>query len=136
MLTVKTNVVAGKVCKSGRVYSRQAIEGALKGLREQISHGMVGSILNRDGDRIAEVNDPTHRVVDARLEDDNLVVDLEILDTPAGKKLLEQINGGAVAVAKPVISVPLMFGNQDGAEGKQVDDLQIVRVQIEVEKKA
>ena len=105
-VTARTGVFADKPGeRDGITLTRSAIEKALLDprLALRIQQEMVGSILNRDPDRIADTSNPSHRVLGIRLDGEEIIADLEILNTPAGIFLQDSIKKGYNVVAKPIL---------------------------------
>jgi hypothetical protein len=129
---LQTNVTVDRPTSTGRIFTRAAVERALvdPALRNRLRRGMIGGLLNRDGDRIAAIDEPTHLVTDIKLDQDgNIVVELDILDTPAGKRVQEAALNGKKLIAKPIIVVP---DDQPTAESTTIDcPISFHKVQIE-----
>jgi hypothetical protein len=126
-VTARTGVLADKPGKvDGKTLMRSAIEKALRDPRLvlAIEQGMMGGILNRDPDRIADTSNPSHKVLGVRLDGDEIVADLEILDTPAGTYVRDSIQKGYNVVAKPVLKV--------FTEDKVIRVFRFHRIQVEV----
>lgn len=105
-VTARTGVFADKPGeRDGITLTRSAIEKALQDprLALAIEQGMLGGILNRDPDRIADTSNPSHKVLGIRLDGNEIVADLEILNTPAGVYVQDSIRKGYNVVAKPVL---------------------------------
>ena len=105
-VTARTGVFADKPGeRDGITLTRSAIEKALLDprLALRIQQEMVGSILNRDPDRIADTSNPSHKVLGIRLDGEEIIADLEILNTPAGIFLQDSIKKGYNVVAKPIL---------------------------------
>ena len=131
-LRAGTGIFVDKPSINGIVYTRAAVEAAIRDgtLRGRIAEGMLGGLLNRDLDRIAEVSKPTHRVLDILLEDDQVVVDLELLDTPEGQLIRDAIKFGHKIVARPILAVEDVVGI---SRPVKVEDFSFHRVQLEME---
>ena len=105
-VTARTGVFADKPGeRDGITLTRSAIEKALLDprLALRIQQEMVGSILNRDPDRIADTSNPSHKVLGIRLDGEEIIADLEIMNTPAGIFLQDSIKKGYNVVAKPIL---------------------------------
>jgi hypothetical protein len=105
-VTARTGVFADKPGeRDGITLTRSAIEKALQDprLALRIQQEMVGSILNRDPDRIADTSNPSHKVLGIRLDGEEIIADLEIMNTPAGIFLQDSIKKGYNVVAKPIL---------------------------------
>lgn len=102
----RTGVFADKPGeRDGITLTRSAIEAALQDprLALAIEQGLLGGILNRDPDRIADTSNPSHKVLGIRLDGDEIIAELEILDTPAGIYVQDSIRKGYNVVAKSVL---------------------------------
>jgi hypothetical protein len=133
-MIVRTGYYADKPGATGITFSRRAIQGALgnHAMKRQIAAGeFIGTYLDRDPDQIANVNkeSATHVVRDIRLQGDEVVVDLEILGTPNGKRITEMLAAGNSIVARLIVEVPMKM-----PVNKIVNEMKIHRVQIETGK--
>ena len=130
-MKLRTGVFADRPGVDGKVFTKAAIEGALADpmLQARLDAGMLGSFLKRDLDRVADISNPTHRVLSVGLESTPLgaeiVADVEFLDTPEGRDAQAYLNLGAKIIGKPVLCV-------DWEADKLIKRFTFHRIQLEL----
>ena len=132
-LTLDTGIVVDRPTATGRVFTRRSVQKAISepAFKGSLGRGMIGGIIDRGGEHIANVTDATHVVTNARIKGNSLVVDVQLLDTPKGKELQKMIGRGVKLMAKPIISLSL---DHDTSPGSTIDaDIHIVRIQVELQ---
>lgn len=101
---------------NNRVYSKKVLEKAVVDFNKMTKHSMIGQ-MGMPHDSIIHFSMASHFVEDLRLSDENeLVVDICVLDTPCGKQLSELIEKGNVA-----------FRLQGVGEIKTVDGVDVIQ---------
>ena len=94
MMYLKSQILAraGVPNANNNVYTREALAKAVEDFNSVDKGCMVGTIENPIGSRI-DLSRASHAIENLMLSDDNmLIADIKILDTPAGNKLAELIN--------------------------------------------
>lgn len=120
---VKTGIKADKPTANGNTYSKSVIESAISKAGQQIKEGkMTGGVLDRQHLRRSQ---DTHVVKALRLDDDELVAEIEMLDNDLAKSV-----DTGIMKAKPVMELPM----EQKMPGRVDDILNINRIDIECEK--
>ena len=95
--TIKsTNIIKADVPnKNNRVYPRSVLEKVIEDFDNK--SGTLGQLgmpdCSLDGPSSIRLDEASHIVKNLRMQDDKLICDIQILDTPAGKKLCDLVDG-------------------------------------------
>jgi hypothetical protein len=92
-VTLHTGITAGVPSKNHVVFTREALEDAIKDFKECQN----GGILNRK--EIEKDPEPTHKTLRLFLEGDDLMAEFEVID----EELSNRLEAGQKFVAKPII---------------------------------
>lgn len=79
--------------KNDRIYSKEVIEKVIKDFKELPPRAMMGC-LGMQSTTVIPFKEVSHIITDLRIENDCLVADIEILDTPQGKTLQTIMEAG------------------------------------------
>ena len=71
--------------RNGNVYPRKLVEENIARLQETIKNGGLIGELDTPTDSIIHFSNTSHLIKNVRLENDDLMVDYQILNTPCGK---------------------------------------------------
>ena len=85
MKTIKTTVLTNLTDRTGRTYNRAEVEAELAKYRESIQCGGAFGELGHSSDMTVHLDRVSHRIVDAHLEGDDLIVEAIPLNSPFGK---------------------------------------------------
>lgn len=101
---------------NGRVYPKKVLEKVVDDFNNMTKDSMIGQ-MGMPHDSIIHFSMASHLVKDLRLSDENeLVADIHVLDTPCGKQLSEMIENGDVA-----------FRLQGIGQTKSVDGVDVIQ---------
>lgn len=79
--------------KNGNIYPKKVLEQAISDFKSK--NGLLGQLGMFGCDKVS-LKDASHFTTDLRLEDNCLVADIEILETPAGKRLGDMVKNNEV----------------------------------------
>jgi hypothetical protein len=79
---------------NGRIYTTECMAKAIDELDGKPLNGCIGMVM---GD--LNLKEISHQISDLRIEDDKVIGNLHILDTPKGLELLRLIEGDKIGVA-------------------------------------
>lgn len=112
---------------SGRFYPRKVVEECLKECHEDLKARRLMGEIGIITDAKIHLDNVTHLVTDLRIEDNVLVADVEILDSPKGKYLKEYLEKKGRVTAHP-----RWVADMQEYDGKwMVDNLRLVSVDLE-----
>ena len=112
--TLHTGIIVDVPTATGITYVRKAVEHAINdmSLNESIRRGrMIGGLLDRKNEHISQVQNATHVVHGIFISNGELLVDVQILDTPTGKEVQKMLVAGKKVTAKLIIDVPMGVRN-------------------------
>lgn len=118
----KVAFTVGEVDRSGRVFTREALEQAVESYQEDIKHGGHGYLVSDVGDQLLSLQNVTHYVESLYFEGDEVKADITILDTHKGHILQEMIENGNGFCLSYVCSIP---GGEEDLENMRIKNLNI-----------
>jgi len=77
---------------NGNVYSREILKQMINESKEIVESGKFFGTYKDFNNDVINLNQVTHRVINIDLVDDKVIATAEILNTPAGEKLLMQLD--------------------------------------------
>lgn len=94
----------GTPSANGRVYSKEAMEEAIKNFNES---SIKGGTLGQVGDLSHPVNmkDLSHVFENVRIEDDKVLADMKILDTPQGQNVQALLESNVKLALAPRLAI-------------------------------
>ena len=130
---VATSITADKPTPSLNIYSREILERLIREFNVRARKRPVkGSILNQDA--IYELGEVSHATRRLFIDDSGtLCAEIEIIDSPEGKKLLNMINENII-VARPIMCIPAYIDEikkQSHGPTSITDIKSIVRIQVQ-----
>lgn len=83
---------------NGRIYTEEVLKKAMEKYQERVdSRSALGQLGQTTGP--LRIRDASHLVTDMDIEDGELKVTCEVLDTPEGYRLLEMLKQGKVSIS-------------------------------------
>jgi len=98
MKEIKSQTVAkvGVPNKNNTVYPRSILNKIVSDFNEKETQDLLGQLGMPDDGRV-HFSKVSHAVRELRMSGDKLVADIEIMDTPCGKQLVDLIESGMIA---------------------------------------
>lgn len=89
--------IADVVERNGRMYPQAELEKAVTKFQEKVKNqqGVLGILGEPEHAGKINLYEISHAVTNVRMEDDKMVADLKVLDTPNGKILKQMLEAGA-----------------------------------------
>jgi len=109
----------------GYKFSKNAFQNIYHQLSDMAEHNMCGEVVHKDNNYL-RLDHITHKLVNAKLEDDVIYCEAEVLNTPMGEKIKD-----AIKVGKPVKMAPKLevtCNNND----KVIKEAKLVSVEIDI----
>jgi hypothetical protein len=139
-ITVRSGVCVDKRSSGGFIYARQAAEQAIAAFAGSLSEGVVpvlGSIFDTTRHRTYYPIAPdaiAHKVLGIKLDGDEIVADIEILDTPAGRYVRDCLDKGYRVVAKCIIAAyrPDQSAGQAGPMPDTIEQFSFRTVHLQI----
>ena len=92
---------SNKVTKTKRIYPKELLEKNVASLQEVIKgRGLFGQ-MDFPSDSLIHISDASHIITELVMEVDNMVAEIEPLNTPYGKVLSQLIKDGCKIVLRP-----------------------------------
>lgn len=78
---------------NGRIYPKEELQKAIDKYQEKIDSNRSFGTLGISDYGVMDLEKVSHRVTKLYIEDENVIANVEILDTPCGYKYLDMIDG-------------------------------------------
>lgn len=115
-------ITVGKPTVNKRVYPKEVLEKALEEYSKRVKQGIAYCEIETIEPKISLVN-CSHRVLDIKLnENQNIECDIEILETPMGKKLKELFEMGKCSAHPIFIATTKIVTSETGDRQETVDE--------------
>lgn len=85
---------ADKPNQNRRVFPRKVLEQQVERLQEDVRNRRLLGELGVPGEAVIRFNKASHVILDLYMSDNNLMAEIEVLDTPAGKQLRSLLSAG------------------------------------------
>jgi len=139
-MIIATGIVVDTPTNCLNIYPRPIMEKAIKQFNMRTNKKPIrGGIL--DPSNIDEIGEVTHTTRKLFINESGMLcAEIEILDTDAGAKLLEQINNSPKVIARPIMCVPayvdILKSQKDENDLLEVTKINsIMRIQVECDGK-
>lgn len=120
--------------ETGRVYSKEAMEKAVKEYMSRPEHQRLGEISRDNGETFVSLAHVTHRVENMAFMGNKLYCEIELLDTPEGKMMQEIVkNGHDLKLTPRAMGNPVYELDENGNPTNKVvgyDKIDIISIDI------
>jgi hypothetical protein len=109
-------IQAGEPTLNGRIYSKEALERIVEDVQDKVkSRSLIGRVGTNQETRIS-LSEASHVVTNLEMGEKEMVMDIEILDTPKGEELRALIDSKT-----PLTIHPMFMGTVENGEVSMVD---------------
>jgi len=101
--TSKPFIQADQVTRNGNIYPREVIEKAIDEARPRIEQGLLLGELGPSDGSPPSLHNASHQVINMKLDETgDMIVTVNVLDTPAGRKLRDMLQAAFLSGKKTV----------------------------------
>lgn len=131
--TVMTASVPGR---NGNIYPRELLEKAVEEAQEAVSSGWLCGMVDPSADR-PELRKISHKITKLKMEGDDVVAEVAILDTPEGVKLRRLVEmGEALAIDSVEAKISMTpMGTYKTSEDGVISDFRFTAINISDDQK-